>query len=73
MSKHDDIMRLQESQLFTDRRLDELNEAILDIATRLQRAVDQLAQLEARMDAVSDAASETSTDDLDDESPADLS
>ncbi len=58
MTMQDDITQLQESQLFLDRRLDELNEAILDIATRLQSAIDALARMESRMNAISDSIAE---------------
>ena len=73
MTDHDDITRLQESQLFIDRRLDELHEAVLDVAARLQRAVDQLARLEARLDALDDVSRDAAPEDIDDDSPAGLS
>jgi len=63
MTEQDPITRLQEDQLFLDRRLDELNEAILAMSERLDRVVRTMAQLEQRLDALRDAEVESADDD----------
>jgi len=49
MDPHDPIQKLQESQLFAERRCEELNEAVLDLADQLTRVVARIGSLESRL------------------------
>lgn len=49
MSHLDSLHRLEEVIAFTDRRVDELHEGMLDLAERLQRIADRLSVIEHRL------------------------
>lgn len=53
------IKKLQESQLFADRRVEELNEVVLDLSRGLSSLSDRLATLEAKLGALADSLSDS--------------
>lgn len=48
-------IKLQESQLFADRRVEELNEVVLELSRELSSLSDRLAAMEAKLAAITDS------------------
>lgn len=49
------VIKLQESQLFADRRVEELNEVVLDLSRELSSLSDRLAAMEGKLAAMADS------------------
>lgn len=49
------IAKLQEAQMFTDRRTEELHESLLQLANQLDSVTSRIAALEARVESLIEA------------------